>query len=127
MKQMRSLLVLVVMLSLAAPAAAEEPRIDVDKLPIDIARITEALQESTFREERDGLRLRYFLNINAQAPPLNIVINPDGRDSWLVGPVPHTAPTHKELMDFVTPQEFRTPAIDLAALQQWLADKSSKK
>jgi hypothetical protein len=118
---------IIMLLSFATPGAAEEPRIDVDKLPIDIDRITEALQETTFREERDGLRLRYFLNISAQAPPLNIVINPDGKDSWLVGPVPHTAPTHKEFMDFVTPQEFRTPAIDLTALQQWIADKSSKK
>jgi hypothetical protein len=118
---------IVMLLSLAVPAAAEEPRIDVDKLPIDIARIKHALHETSFREERDGLRLRYFLNISAQAPPLNIVINPDGRDSWLVGPVPHTAPTHKEFMDFVTPQEFRTPPADLTALLRWLADKASKK
>lgn len=118
---------IIVLFSLAVPAGAEEPRIDVDKLPIDVARIKEALKDTTFREERDGLRLRYFLNITAPAPPLNIVINPDGTDSWLVGPVPHTAPTHKEFMDFVTPQQFRTPPADLTALLRWLAEKTSKK
>ena len=124
---MRSLFALLMLIGLAVPAAAEEPRIDVDKLPIDISRITQELKSVTFREERDGLRLRYFLNISAQAPPLNIVINPDGTDSWLVGPVPHTAPTHKEFMEFVTPQQWRTPPADLSALFRWLAEKASKK
>jgi hypothetical protein len=124
---MRTLFALLLLIVFAAPAAAEEPRIDADKLPIDIARITKELKSITFREERDGLRLRYYLNINAPAPPLNIVINPDGTDSWLVGPVPHTAPTHKEFMDFVTPQEWRPAVPDVGALVKWLADKANKK
>ena len=115
------------LLSLAAPAAAEKPRIDVDRLPIDIARIRQGLREATFREEREGLNLRYFVSIYAQAPPLNLVINPDGKDSWLVGPVPHTAPTHKEFMDFWTPQEFRSPAMDFTTLLKWLAERAAKK
>lgn len=124
---MRSLFAFLLLFSLTSPAAADEPHIDVDKLPIDIARITQELKSVTVLEERDGLRLRYFLNINAPAPPLNIVINPDGTDSWLVGPVPHTAPTHREFMEFVTPQQWRTPPADLGALFTWLAEKASKK
>jgi len=124
---MRSLFALLVLIGLAVPAAAEEPRIDVDKLPIDFARIRQALKDDTFREERDGLNLRYFLSINAPAPPLNIVVNPDGNDSWLVGPVPHTAPTHKEFMEFVTPQEWRPAVPDVGALFKWLSERASKK
>ena len=124
---MRIGLALSVLLSLAVPAAAEEPRIDVDRLPINLEHIKQALKSATFREERDGLRLKYFLNIYAQAPPLNIVINPDGKDSWVVGPVPHTSPTHKEFMDFWTPQEFRAPAADFTTLLKWLAERAARK
>ena len=126
---MRSLLTLLMLMVIGVPVAAEEPRIDVDRLPIDIERIKLGLRNVTFLEDHDGLRLRYFLSISAEAPPLNIIINPDGTDSWLVGPVPYTAPTHKEFMEFVTPQEWRHLAAvpDIGAVLKWLADKASKK
>jgi hypothetical protein len=121
---MKALLAFIALLSLAAPAASDEPRINVDKLPIDIQRITKDLKSASFREERDGLRLRSFLSISAPAPPLNIVIAADGRDGWLVGPVPHTAPTHREFMEFVTPREWRPAVPDISALVRWLAEKA---
>src|SRR5262252_5999652 len=119
---MRSLLALFVLMAFVAPAAAEEPRIDVDRLPIDIARIKQALKETTFREERDGLHLKYFITTYGQAPRI-VIVPPDGRPgSWANGPVPYGAPTHRDFIEFWTPEEFRTPPMDFAAVIKWLAD-----
>jgi hypothetical protein len=96
--------------------------IDVDRLPISVDRIQRELREST-REERDGLRLRYFIDVYAQAPPI-VVFGPDA--NLKSGPVPYGGPTHKEMLEQMTPQEFRAPAADFSALLRWLADRAKK-
>jgi hypothetical protein len=44
--------------------------------------------------------------------------------------VPHSAPTHREHIEFVTPQEFRAPALPIYSLAIWaaqaLAERSKK-
>ena len=47
-----------VMLWLASAAGAQTT-VDVSRLPIDVERIQRELQQSTIREEHDGLNLRY--------------------------------------------------------------------
>ena len=113
----------------APSAAADSPPaqagsdIDVSRLPIDLERIHRELQESSIREERDGLNLRYVISVYGQAPPI-VVFGPD--DDLVNGPVPSTAPTHKEMIEHVTPKEYRTPAADLGALARWLAERTKK-
>lgn len=129
--------VLMVVLILAAPAAAQEPArlpqtgpapapqintVDVDRLPINIARIQKELQVEV-REERDGLNLRYHLRIFGQAPPLTF-FTPE--DNLATGPVPYGAPTHQEILDHITPREFRSPVMDFSNLIRWLADRAKK-
>lgn len=104
-----------------APAAAE---LDVDRLPLNLNRIQRELKHSADLEQRDGLNLRYTIQIYGTAPPLAIF----NEDSNLVnGPVPYGAPTHRELINHVTPQEFRAPAADFSALIRWLADRDKNK
>jgi hypothetical protein len=43
------------------------------------------------------------------------------------GPVPYGAPTHREIVNHITPQEFRAPAADFSALIRWLNDRNKKK
>ena len=38
--------------------------------------------------------------------------------------VPYGAPTHREMIEHVTPQEYRSPVMDFNALFKWLADKA---
>jgi hypothetical protein len=111
-----------VMLWLASGAGAQTT-VDVSRLPIDIERIQRELQQSASREEHEGLNLRYVVEVYGQAPPI-VFFGPD--DDLVHGPVPHGAPTHKEMIEHVTPQEYRAPAADLGALARWLAERAKK-
>ena len=113
----------VLILGWAAPALAQRSTVDVDRLPINLQRIHRELQQSATREERDGLRLRYFVDVFGQQPPL-VLFGPE--DNLTAGPVPYGAPTHKEMLYQMTPQEFRAPAADFNALIRWLADRAKK-
>jgi hypothetical protein len=114
--------VLIVLLTLAAPAAAQET-LDVSKLPLDLERIQKVLKQGAVREERDGLNLRYTVEVFGQAPPLEL-FTPG--ESLTTGPVPDSAPTHREMVDHVTPREYRSPPADLGALFRWLAERAKK-
>ena len=85
--------------------------IDVDRLPLDLNRIRRELKEAPADSEtRDGLKLRYFLQIFGTAPELKIFTD----DIDLVsGPVPYGAPTHQEILRVITPKEFSVPAFSV--------------
>src|SRR5207248_3039666 len=122
---MRSVSVLLLLLAIAAPSAAQQSsRIDADRLPIDMQRIRRELRSSEIREEREGLNLRYFLNIYGEAPAIRLFLR---NENLKTGPVPHTAPTHQEFIEYWTPQEFRAPAMDLNALVQWIAQQAARR
>jgi hypothetical protein len=129
---MRSFAAALIVLSLAGHAAAQQPEapapagpaVDVDRLPIDLRRVQRELQQSqTVVEERDGLNLRYTIQIYGSSPRLLIF----DEDANLVGgPVPYGAPTHREIIDHITPREYRAPVADFSALLRWLADRGKK-
>jgi hypothetical protein len=64
--------------------------IDVSRLPISLQNIERRFRQGQVREERDGLNLRYFVDVFAKAP--NIV---------------HSAPTHSDMLEMMTPREYR--------------------
>ena len=114
-------------LSFAVAATAQEKpatNVDVDRLPINMSKIQRELQRQADKEERDGLNLRYSLHVYGVAPRLQFFTEDD---NLLTGPVPGTAPTHREMIEHVTPQEFRAPFADFSALVRWLADRQKKK
>jgi hypothetical protein len=116
---------IVSMLGVAGPAVAQQPgRIDADRLPVNVPRIKRQLQPSTIREEREGLNLRYFLNVYGQGPRLQLFTREDNLAS---GPAPYGAPTHKDFIEHWTPQEFRAPVADVGAVMQWLSERLAKK
>jgi hypothetical protein len=104
-------------------AATAEPTVDASRLGLDLGRIQRQIQRAQVREERDGLNLRYFLDVYGQAPPL---VTFTREDNLLYGPAPYGAPTHQDMLNIMTPQEFRSPAMDLGALMQWLAKRTPK-
>jgi hypothetical protein len=107
----------------AAPAATAAPAIDVSRLPIDLRRIEKSFRQTTIREERDGLNLRYFVDVYAKAPDIVLFTK---EDNLLTGPVPYGGPTHREMLDMITPKEHRAPAADLGALFRWLSGDKDK-
>ena len=113
-------------LSFAAVAAAQDrpaTSVDVDRLPIDMSKIQRELQRQADSEERDGLNLRYNLHVYGVAPRLQLFAEDE---DLTTGPVPWGAPTHREMIEHVTPQEFRAPFADFSALFRWLADRQRK-
>jgi hypothetical protein len=106
-----------------AGAARAQDAIDASRLPVDLERIHRGLRESAVREEREGLNLRYTVEVYGQAPPIELFAPGANLAS---GPVPGGAPTHREMIAHVTPKEFRAPAADLRALLRWIAERAKK-
>jgi hypothetical protein len=128
--------VVLLMLGLAAGTAAAQDgngtavvrrqasSIDVDRLPININRVHRELRQAvTVSEERDGLNLRYEIQVFGRAPEIRL-FTPE--DNLRTGPVPYGAPTHQEIVNHITPQEFRSPVMDFNGLFRWLAEKAKK-
>ena len=109
----------------ARPDAQET--VDVSRLPLNLERIQRELRQSAIREEREGLNLRYVVEVYGQAPPF-VLFGPE--DNLVHGPVPYGAPTHRDMIAHVTPKEFRTTGAgagaDVGALFRWLAEKAKK-
>lgn len=139
---MRSIAAVLLVLGLAAPAAAQQGSapssgapasdartngsgaIDVDRLPIDLGRIQRELKQAQDVEERDGLNLRYRIQVLGVAPAIDLFTD---EVNLVNGPVPYGAPTHQEVIDHITPLPFRSPVMDFSALMRWLADRDKKK
>ena len=78
--------------------------IDVSRLPISLQNIERRFRQGQVREERDGLNLRYFIDVFAKAP--NIVLFTK-EDNLAYGQVPNSAPTHSDMLEMMTPREYR--------------------
>jgi hypothetical protein len=100
---------------------AAAPSVNVQRLPVDLARIQRALRQSAEREERTGLNIRYIIDVYGTAPRIDI-LDPK-TDNLRMGPVPYGAPTHQQMLEVMTPQEFRAPAADFSALMRWLQNR----
>ena len=96
----------------AAPKASVAP-VDVSRLPIDIRRIEQRFRQTSIREERDGLNLRYFIDVYAKAPDIVLFTK---EDNLKTGPVPYGAPTHQEMLYMMTPQPFRHSVMTLGSI-----------
>jgi hypothetical protein len=105
----------------APPSAVAQPTaVDVGRLPVDLSRLQRQLRTQAERQAQDGLRLRYFVDVYAPAPPI-ILFTP--QDDLTLGPVPNSSPSHREMIEHVTPREYRAPAADFSALLRWLKDR----
>ncbi len=101
-----------------APAAADG-QIDATKLGVSLERIQRGLRLTETREkqrtEGNTLRLEFQVQVYGSAPKIEVL---KGYDLFN-GPVPGSAPTHKQFIDFVTPQIYRTPGLPISALAGW--------
>ena len=115
----RHILAAAFLLSILPLPAAAQDKVDVGKLPVDLARIQKQLQQTTVRDESVGLNLRYVVDVYGQAPRIELFPK---REPGLF-----TGPTHRQMIEQITPQEHRAPAADFSALFRWFADKSKDK
>src|SRR6185436_13199979 len=99
-------------------AAAAAPQVDVNRLPINLERIQRQLRQTTVREERDGLNLRYIVDVYGRAPRIELFTK---EDNLRFGQAPYGAPTHQDMLNIMTPQEFSAPAANMGNLFNWLS------
>ena len=136
---MRALAVLTVLIGLTAPAWAQDqqpakpapaatPAIDATKLGVSLSRIQKALRTADARQKTnpEGLRLEFNVQVFGTAPRIEFLKDVD----LMYGPVPGTAPTHREFVEMVTPPIYRTPVVPISAFAvwaaQWMAEKTKK-
>lgn len=124
MKGMRVALIGLVLVGTAGAAAAQQAPVDVSRLPLDLAKVTRQLRQSAASESRQGLHIRYTVDVYGTAPKIEFFTK---ADNLATGPVPYGAPSHRDMLEHVTPIEYRAPIMDFSALLRWLADRERKK
>ena len=108
----------------APPAAATQGSSGTThQYGLNLARIQRGLRQSAERQDYDGLNLRYYVNVYAPAPSIKLFTP---LDNLLYGQAPYGGPTHRDMMNVMTPQEFRAPAADFTGVARWLANKAKK-
>ena len=110
------------------PTPAPDPAIDVTKLGVSLKRIQRGLFIAESREKQGGnaMHLEFNVQVYGQAPKIEVLKGVDLTN----GAVPGTAPSHRQVIDHLTPQIYRTPTMPVSALAMWAAqhfwDKSKK-
>ena len=124
---MRCAALLVVALCLAGPVWAQDTggppappgdqTIDATKLGVSLSRIKKGLRTAA-RDEQSGspLRLEFQVQVYGTAPRIDVL----GGADLLYGDAPGSAPTHRQIIEFVTPVIYRTPVMPLSALGGWV-------
>jgi hypothetical protein len=108
----------------AKPATTVEGEIDPAKLPVSLERIR--LQLAVKPETKtSGLKIQETIEVVGVAPKIELW-NPETA-KLATGPVPWGAPTHRDFIDLVTPQEFKNYPMDINALMQWLLQHLAEK
>ncbi len=125
---MRVLVLTALLIGLSAPAWAQDPppaeaeaAIDVTKLGVSLDRIQRGLRVTETREKDreagNALRLEFQVQVYGMAPKIEVLKDVD----LFNGPVPGSAPTHRQFIEHVTPQIYRTPGLPVSALAFWAA------
>jgi hypothetical protein len=106
---------LLLVVSVSAPAWAQD--IDATKLGVSLERIQKGLRdsESTDPQSASLPRLKFLVQVYGQAPSVDLF---EGVD-LLHGDAPGSAPTHQQILDFLTPQTHRGQAGSISALVEW--------
>jgi hypothetical protein len=134
---MRALALLLLVLSVSAPAWAqdseakpvqpdEQAPIDATKLGVSLARIQKGLRVSESKEKQSGvspLRIEFAVQVYGFAPRIDLLKDVD----ILHGDAPDSAPTHRQIVEFLTPQIYRQQAAPISALAWWAGMKMWEK
>jgi hypothetical protein len=120
---MRRLATLLLVAALAVPAGAFAQggqAVDASKMGVDLGRIKRELAQAQAQdaEPSDPLRLKFVVEVVGVAPKIDLF-----EGFSVEGAVPYGPPTHQEVLDQLTPQEYRSPVIPFYSLAVMAAQK----
>jgi hypothetical protein len=84
----------------------------VESLGISFERIKRELRILPPSTAKTPLKLEYYVEVQGLMPPIPL-FKPG---ELTTGPVPYGAPTHRDMMDHVTPEAFKSPTIPVSAI-----------
>jgi hypothetical protein len=87
---------------------------------ISLDRIKRELNQARAVEQETpegALRLSFTVEVVGRAPKIDLL-----KDFPLIGPV-YGAPTHREVIDFLTPQAYKAPVVPFYSMAVWAAQK----
>ena len=104
-----------------APPPKPEPEIDVTKLGVSLKRIQRGLFIAESREKQggDAMHLEFNVQVYGKSPKIEVLKGID----LFNGAVPGTAPSHNQMIEYWTPQIYRTPTMPVSALAVWAAQQ----
>jgi hypothetical protein len=118
---MRRIIATLLVALVAMPAGAvaqQEKTVDPSKMGIDLSRIKRELAEPEADGADDPLRLKFRVEVVGTAPKIDFL---EGFN--VEGPLPYGPPTHQEVLDQLTPQEYRSPTVPIFGLAIAAAQK----
>ena len=104
-----------------SPGESSQPPVDASKLGVSLSRIKRELAQAEAVDAlpEDGrLRFSFTVDVVGQAPKINFL-----EGFPLSGAVPYGSPTHQEVLDVLTPKEFRSPVMPFSAVAVWAAQQ----
>jgi hypothetical protein len=109
---------------------APQGSVNPDQLGVSLDRIRLRFQRTGLFEpvfDSYKLKLSTYVDVVGKAPPLRL-FGPDAnvKNELTSRAVPFGGPTHRDMLQVMTPQEFRTPAMDMTALIEWLSRQFDK-
>lgn len=109
-----------------------EQAVNPDELGVSIDRIRLRFRRNSLFNnvfDPDRLKLTAYVDVVAKAPEIKLFgADPRTAKEQLTSrAVPFGAPTHRDVVQMLTPPEFRTPPMDMTALINWLAQQLQKK
>jgi hypothetical protein len=107
------------------PPDVETVTINPNLLGVSISRIQKRLftQETLEQSGLSPLHLEFQVQVFGSAPKIDVLKGVD----LFNGPVPGTAPSHQQMIDFWTPQAYSAPALPVSAIAFFLAQQIWKK
>ena len=104
-----------------APAAAQAPTggagpaviLNAEEFPVSLERIKRRMARLPKTDrQRDFLRLSYYIDVYGRAPKIDLI---QGFDVH-TGPIPYGSPTHSEMVNAMTPREWRPATANLSGV-----------
>ena len=108
----------------ARAQATDDAPLTADEIPISFDRVRRELDRA-LRAPNAGraLRLNDYVTVYARLPALDLIENTFDLSQ---GPIPHGAPTRIEMLNAMTPREWRTQGVNLANVIGWTVRRMNR-